>query len=240
MIGNRYISRRSLMAAASLYAIGSASIAMAQDAPTQEAEAAESDENIIIVSGFRASLENALVAKRDSNLIIESVTAEDIGKFPDQNIAESLQRLPGVQIDRENGQGTKVRIRGLEQNVTLLNGDLFVSGLENFKVGEGNFVRQDSLEGVPSELIGGVEVYKSPNASLLEGGLGGIVNLKTRSALDMTDGLTLAGNVRMNKGSEISGWEPTGAVIAGYNFNDTLGIIASFSYDQTNDPCLSG
>lgn len=208
---------------------------MAQDAPTQEAEAAESDENIIIVSGFRASLENALVAKRDSNLIIESVTAEDIGKFPDQNIAESLQRLPGVQIDRENGQGTKVRIRGLEQNVTLLNGDLFVSGLENFKVGEGNFVRQDSLEGVPSELIGGVEVYKSPNASLLEGGLGGIVNLKTRSALDMTDGLTLAGNVRMNKGSEISGWEPTGAVIAGYNFNDTLGIIASFSYDQTND-----
>ena len=116
MIGTRNISRRSLMAAASFYAMGSAGIAMAQDAPAPapEAETAETDENIIIVSGFRASLENALVAKRDSNLIIESVTAEDIGKFPDQNIAESLQRLPGVQIDRENGQGTKVRIRGLE------------------------------------------------------------------------------------------------------------------------------
>ena len=235
MIGNRNISRRSLMAAASLYAMGSASIAMAQDAPAPEAEATETDENIIIVSGFRASLENALVSKRDSNLIIESVTAEDIGKFPDQNIAESLQRLPGVQIDRENGQGTKVRIRGLEQNLTLLNGDLFVSGQETFKVGEGNFVRNDSLEGVPSELIGGVDVFKSPNASLIEGGLGGIVNLKTRSALDMKEGFTVAGNARMNKGSEIGGWEPTGALIASYNFNDKLGIIASFSYDKTND-----
>jgi len=240
MIGRKFISRHSLMAAASLYAIGSASVAVAQDADAQGASSQNSENNaasddVIVVTGFRASLENALAAKRDSNLIIESVTAEDIGKFPDQNIAESLQRLPGVQIDRENGQGTKVRIRGLEQNVTLLNGDLFVSGLENFKVGEGNFVRQDSLEGVPSELIGGVEVFKSPNASLLEGGLGGIINLKTRSALDMKDGITLAGNVRMNKGSEISGWEPTGAVVAGYNFNDTLGIIASFSYDQTND-----
>ncbi len=235
MIGNRNISRRSLMAAASLYAMGSACIAMAQDAPAPEAEATETDENIIIVSGFRASLENALVSKRDSNLIIESVTAEDIGKFPDQNIAESLQRLPGVQIDRENGQGTKVRIRGLEQNLTLLNGDLFVSGQETFKVGEGNFVRNDSLEGVPSELIGGVDVFKSPNASLIEGGLGGIVNLKTRSALDMKEGFTVAGNARMNKGSEIGGWEPTGALIASYNFNDKLGIIASFSYDKTND-----
>ncbi|MEO9599664.1 TonB-dependent receptor [Parasphingorhabdus sp.] len=220
------------MAAASLYAMGSAGAAIAQDAP---AEAVEADDDIIIVSGFRASLENALVAKRDSNLIIESVTAEDIGKFPDQNIAESLQRLPGVQIDRENGQGTKVRIRGLEQNLTLLNGDLFVSGQETFKVGEGNFVRNDSLEGVPSELIGGVEVFKSPNASLIEGGLGGVVNLKTRSALDMKDGFTLAGNARMNKGTEIGGWEPSGALVASYNFNDQLGIIASFSYDKTND-----
>ena len=68
------------------------------------------------------------------------------------------------------------------QNVTLLNGELFVSGLEVYKVGEGNYNRNDSLEGVPSELIGGIEVFKSPNASLLEGGLGGIVNLKTGDA----------------------------------------------------------
>ena len=228
-MNNRHIIvRRMLMTAVSVLAISSASSALAQ-----EAEPPAEDE--IVVSGFRAALENALNAKRDSNLIIESITAEDIGKFPDQNITESLQRLPGIQIDRENGQGTSVRIRGLNQNVTLLNDEQFVSGLELFKVGEGSFTRNDSLEGVPSELIGGVEVFKSPNASLLEGGLGGIINLKTRSALDLKEGFTLAGNARMNKGSGISGWKPTGAVVASYNFNDKLGIIASFSYDETND-----
>lgn len=213
--------------------IATALPAQAQDAaaPVQQDDSQAED---IIVTGFRESLESALNAKRDSNLIIESVTAEDIGKFPDQNVTESLQRLPGVQIDRENGQGTRVRIRGLEQNLTVLNNELFVSGLELFKVGEGNFTRTDSLEGVPSELIGGIDVYKSPNASLLEGGLGGIVDLKTRNPLDLKRGLTLGGNARANKGTEIKGWKPTGAIVAGYNFNDRLGIIASLSYDRIN------
>ena len=208
-------NRAALMAAASIFAMGAtAAPALAQDVTDTGPEAADETDNVIIVTGFRASLENALNAKRDSNLIIESVTAEDIGKFPDQNVAESLQRLPGIQIDRENGQGSKVRIRGLDQNVTLLNGELFVSGLEVYKVGEGNYNRNDSLEGVPSELIGGIEVFKSPNASLLEGGLGGIVNLKTRNPLDLKQGFTLAGNV---------------------NFNDRLGVIATFSYEKTNN-----
>ncbi|MFT6609297.1 MAG: TonB-dependent receptor, partial [Qipengyuania sp.] len=220
-------NRAALMAAASIFAMGAtAAPALAQDVTDTGPEAADETDNVIIVTGFRASLENALNAKRDSNLIIESVTAEDIGKFPDQNVAESLQRLPGIQIDRENGQGSKVRIRGLDQNVTLLNGELFVSGLEVYKVGEGNYNRNDSLEGVPSELIGGIEVFKSPNASLLEGGLGGIVNLKTRNPLDLKQGFTLAGNVKGSKGSEISGWEPAGAAVLGYNFNDRLGVIA--------------
>lgn len=200
----------------------------------EAAQGGETAENEVVVTGFRRSLEDALNNKRESNLIIESVTAEDIGKFPDQNITESLQRLPGIQIDRENGQGTRVRIRGLEQNVTVLNGELFVTGLELFKVGEGNYLRNDSLEGVPSELIGGVDVYKSPNASLIEGGLGGIVDLKTRNPLALQNGLTIGGNARLNKGSEIEGWEPTGALVVGYNFDDRLGIIASFSYDKVN------
>jgi TonB-dependent receptor len=109
------------------------------------------------------------------------VSAEDIGKFPDQNVAESLQRLPGISIDRSNGQGTKARIRGLDQNVTLLNDDIFLSGLELYTQGEGNVRKADSLEGIPSELLGGIDVYKSPNASQSESGLGGIINLKTRS-----------------------------------------------------------
>ena len=146
-------NRSTLLAAASILALGShaaPAFAQAQDATDTGQQASDPGGNVIVVTGFRASLEDALEAKRESNLIIESVTAEDIGKFPDQNVAESLQRLPGIQIDRENGQGSKVRIRGLEQNVTLLNGELFVSGLEVYKVGEGNYNRNDSLEGVPS------------------------------------------------------------------------------------------
>lgn len=234
-----YFKRIAMLAAVSAASLASTLPAYAQetsrtdsvDNSGQSAGREETEE--VVISGFRRSLETALTAKRESNLIIESVTAEDIGKFPDQNVSESLQRLPGIQIDRENGQGSKVRIRGLEQNVTTLNNELFVSGLEVFKVGEGSFNRSDSLEGVPSELIGGVEVYKSPNASLLEGGLGGIVNLNTRNPLSLKNGLTIGGNVKMSHNTEIEGWEPAGAIVAGYNFDDRFGIIASFSYDET-------
>ena len=184
----------------------------------------------VIVTGFRASLADALENKRESNQIIESVAAEDIGKFPDQNVAEALQRLSGVQIDRSNGQGTKVRIRGLDQNVTLLNSDIFLTGLELYTQGEGNFRETDSLEGIPSELLGGVDVYKSPNAAQLEGGLGGIVNLKTRSPFSLGPGTNIAGNVRYADAGE--GWEPLGALVASHQFNDRLAVLASVSYDK--------
>ena len=114
-------NRSTLLAAASILAVGTGSmptLAQAQAAAEAGQQTGVEDDNVIVVTGFRASLEDALNAKRESNLIIESVTAEDIGKFPDQNVAESLQRLPGIPIDRENGQGSKVRIRGLDQNVT--------------------------------------------------------------------------------------------------------------------------
>ena len=183
----------------------------------------------VVVTGFRASLADALNNKRESNQIIESVSAEDIGKFPDQNVAESLQRLPGVSIDRSNGQGTKARIRGLDQNVTLLNGDIFLSGLELYTQGEGNTRETDSLESIPSELLGGIDVYKSPNASQSEGGLGGIIDLKTRGPFDLGD-TTIAGNLRYADSGE--GWEPLGAMVFGHEFNDRFAVIASVSYDK--------
>lgn len=183
----------------------------------------------VVVTGFRASLADALENKRESNQIIESVSAEDIGKFPDQNVAESLQRLSGVQIDRANGQGTKVRIRGLEQNVTLLNEDIFLTGLEVFTKNEGNDPNTDSLEGIPSELLGGIDVFKSPNASQIEGGLGGIINLKTRNPFDLP-GMTIAGNVRYADSGE--GWEPLGALVFNNRFNERLAVTASVSYDK--------
>lgn len=214
-------------------ALATAMPALAQQAPAQPAEGGVLDE--IIVTGFRASLANALQTKRNSNEILESITAEDMGKFPDQNIAESLQRLSGVQIDRDNGQGTKVRIRGLDQNVTLLNDEIFLTGLEIFTLGEGQTRNNDSLEGVPSELLGGVDVYKSPNAKLLEGGLGGTVNLKTRNPLVLDPGYTIAGNVRGAKSSGADGgWKPLGALALGYNWDDKAAFIATLSYDKQN------
>ncbi|EGF91696.1 tonB-dependent receptor family protein [Asticcacaulis biprosthecium C19] len=220
------------MAAASFLALGTATAVSAQDAPAAAPAPVAGDDNVVVVRGFRASLQSSLNTKKNSNLIIESVTAEDMGKFPDQNIAESLQRLPGIQIDRENGQGTKVRIRGLDQNVTVLNNDIFVSGMEIFRLGEGNIRQDASLEGIPSELIGGVDVYKSPDASLLEGGLGGIVNLKTRSPRAVRD-MLFSGDIRLNKGGEGDA-TPVGSLVFGKKFGDRFGLLATVSYDRTD------
>src|ERR1043165_1807292 len=122
-------ARRSALLSAAISSCLTLSVHPAQPAPAPANTATEPLEEVV-VTGFRASLADALQNKRESNQIIESVSAEDIGKFPDQNVAESLQRLPGISIDRSNGQGTKARIRGLDQNVTLLNDDIFLSGLE--------------------------------------------------------------------------------------------------------------
>src|SRR3954466_16386351 len=108
MSANRVHSRAGRSTALSVAISSCLAMAAHAQAPTKSDQLDE-----VVVTGFRASLENALERKRESTQIIESVTAEDIGKFPDQNVAESLQRLPGVQIDRAGGQGTAVLIDGL-------------------------------------------------------------------------------------------------------------------------------
>ncbi|HLY58949.1 MAG TPA: TonB-dependent receptor plug domain-containing protein, partial [Stellaceae bacterium] len=140
-----YSSRTSLAAlraGASLFILAAAAPAIAQNAapaagaaPDQTAQASPTQANSgqpeeIVVTGFKHSLEEALDNKRNSDLPIESVAPEDMGKLPDQNVAEALQRLPGVQIDRSQGQGTAVLIDGLRQNLVTLNGDIFLTGKE--------------------------------------------------------------------------------------------------------------
>lgn len=222
--------RVALMTAASCLSLGLA-LGTAVHAQTAAPAASAADSDVVVVRGFRASLQSALTTKKKSNLMMESVAAEDMGKFPDQNISESLQRLPGIQIDRTNGQGTTVRIRGLSQNVTTLNGDIFLSGLELFRLGEGGFQNQKSLEGIPSDLIGSVDVYKSPDASLLEGGLGGIVNLKTRNARDFKGDNLLSVNLRMNEGTGTD-WKPNASVVFGHKFGHDFAILGSLTYDK--------
>lgn len=185
----------------------------------------------IIVRGVRSSLQRSVDIKRDAQQIVESVTADDIGKMPDQNIAESLQRLTGVQIDRNAGEGTRVRIRGLSQNLTLLNGETFFTGLEYFQLGENRTEFKDSLEGVPAELLGGVDVFKSPTASMVEGGIGGAVNLKTYDAFGLNQPL-IAGNFRSDYGSDSEDFQPQGAVVLGNNWGDRFAAILSLSVNN--------
>jgi TonB-dependent receptor len=130
----------------------------------------------VVVTGIRASLSAAQETKKNADQIVDSIVAEDIGKLPDTTIAEALQRIPGVQITRNNGEGSAIQIRGLSQVKTLLNGREIYS--ENG--------RDLSLENVPAEILGGVDVYKNPSSAMIEGGLGGVVNLKTRRPLDFT------------------------------------------------------
>jgi iron complex outermembrane recepter protein len=194
----------------------------------------------VTVTGFRASLATALAAKQNSNLIMESVAAEDIGKMPDQDVAESLQRLPGVQINRDQGKGSTVLINGLRQNLTTLNGDVFLTGKEFYTYGEasgggsGGNIQYNSLSTIPSEEIGGVDIYKSPNAALTEGGMGGIINLKTRDPLSSPDGLSVTANVRGTSTSyqSLNKTTPNATLVASYKPSSNFAITAGASYDD--------
>ena len=209
---------------------------------SQDQSAGPAANSEIVVTGFRASLQSALKNKRNSDLPIESIAPEDIGKFPDQNVAESLQRLPGVQIDRAQGKGTAVLIDGLRQNLTTLNGDIFLTGKEFYVSGEaagggaGGNAQYNSLEGIPSEEIGGIDVYKNPKASITEGGLGGTIDLKTRDPLAQPYGLSFGGNARgvYAEGTGKEGTDkvtPNGTLVASYKPNARIAFTGSVSYD---------
>lgn len=154
----------------------------------QAAAPAESEEQEIVVSGIRNSLQQAAQVKRDAPQVMDVITAEDVGKLPDANVAEALQRVTGVQITRVFGEGQSVSVRGLQQvrvevdGRTLLGWSARLSPPENDQLG-----RSSGLDSVPSGLFGRLEVRKSPLASQAEGGLGGTVNLVTPKPLSFKE-----------------------------------------------------
>ncbi|MEP1606452.1 MAG: TonB-dependent receptor, partial [Marinomonas sp.] len=156
------------------------SAAHAQDA-APEAAADAGDDNTIVVTGFRSSLQSALQEKRNADSLIEVIQAEDIGKLPDQNLAEVLENVTGVQITRTAGVGTGVQIRGTNDNRTAING---VTTL-----GSGSGRGGINFEDVNAAIISSVEVIKAPQASTIEGAVGGTINLRTIRPLDLTDTL---------------------------------------------------
>ncbi|MGO2366238.1 MAG: TonB-dependent receptor [Pseudoalteromonas sp.] len=157
-------------------------IANCNSAYAQEAQAVQdSDLEVIEVRGIRSSTAENLAIKRLSAATVDAITAEDIGKFPDKNVADSLQRVSGVLIDRNGGEGSRVSIRGTSPDWTLtqLNGNYIASS------GAGVPTRSFNYTLLPSSMISSVEVYKSAEARIDEGGIGGTVILHTRKPLDM-------------------------------------------------------
>ena len=216
----------------SLVAIGlAAQPALAQDA----AAADETQAGDIVVTGIRASLQKSLRTKRDAVGVVDAISAEDIGKFPDTNLAESLQRITGVSIDRNSGEGSKVTVRGFgpDFNLVLLNGrQMPASGLGSCC--EAPASRSFDFANLAAEGVAGVEVYKSGRASLPTGGIGSVINITTPRPLDrpgFQGSLGIKGVVDHSfEGKQITP-EISGIVSQTFN-NDTIGILISGSYQK--------
>ena len=168
---------------------GTSQIGAQQSAPTSETQTDPSNgaspDNDIVVTGIRASLRETIDIKRNSQGVVDAISAEDIGKFPDTNLAESLQRITGVSIDRTNGEGSTVTVRGFgpEYNLVTLNG----RQLPTSTLGDGASPpasRSFDFANLASEGISAVEVYKTGRASVPSGGIGSTINIRTPRPLD--------------------------------------------------------
>ncbi|MYM38641.1 TonB-dependent receptor [Pseudoduganella sp. CY13W] len=137
------------------------------------------------VTGYRYAIEQALDQKRNANAIVEVITAEDVGKFPDKNVADALQRVPGVIVNRDGGEGKNVSVRGLSSELTLtqLNGNYIATAESN-----GDPTRSFNYMLMPSNMLSSAELFKTPEARLDEGGIGGTVILHTRRPLEVKSG----------------------------------------------------
>ncbi|MBD9367679.1 TonB-dependent receptor [Xanthomonas sp. XNM01] len=199
--------------------------AFAQDTASGSAASAV-DLDRVQVTGTRGSLTKAQIIKETSDQIVDSIVAEDIGKLPDNNVAEALQRITGVQITRNKGEGSDIMVRGLTQVRSELNGrDIFTA----------NAGRALSWEDVPAELLGGVDVYKNPNAELIEGGLGGLVNLRTRMPFDQA-GQKITGSFTVNRWDLRGSEQPS----ASFLFSDRwqtgageFGLLFNIAHQET-------
>jgi iron complex outermembrane receptor protein len=162
------------------------------DAQTSEAVPA-GDTATVEVRGIRERLKRNLAEKRDAGNVIDTVTAEEVGKFPDKNVADSLQRVPGISVDRTWGEGRDIFVRGTDKNLNLtqLNGQAVASGYWWKNDSQSRGFNYDILA---SELVGSIDVYKSPSADLDEGSIGGLVNVKTRKPFQLKP-LVIQGSV---------------------------------------------
>ena len=232
----RRINTRTLCAVGvSLAALMGASAAAAQAVPASEpiTQDAAQDATVvdeIVVTGFRSSLQQALNIKRREAGAVDAILAEDMADFPDQNLAEAIQRLPGVTIDRVNGQGTTISVRGLGSDFTRTR----INGLEAQAASGGNRNRSFDFSMFASELFNSIKVRKTQSAEIEEGSLGATVDLQTGRPLDFGgSGLNSALSVQ---GSYNDLSEKTVPRLAGLlswsNEDRTFGALVSVAYSE--------
>jgi TonB-dependent receptor len=204
-----------------------AATTIAAAAMSTQSVAAESTElEEIVVTGVRGAQQAAIDIKRDASQIVDAISAEDIGKLPDVTISDSLQRVPGIQVRRDAGEGSQVAIRGLPQVMTQLNGEQYLGANSTTQV-------QPNFGDIPSQLFSGVEVYKTSTATLVNSGVTGTVNLKTRRPFDLPSGFTASVAAEGSYGSGAEEFDPQANALLAWN-NDRFGALVSVAYSNVN------
>ena len=224
---------RLLMGAAAVSLIAGGAPALAQE---QEAEESESRQATVVVTGFRDSLQKSLAVKRNETNIVDIIAAEDIADFPDLNLAESLQRIPGVSIDRVGGEGRQITVRGLGADFTRIriNGmeALATSGASDSSGGS-NRGRGFDFNTFASDLFNELRVTKTTSASIEEGSLGATVDLQTARPFDYDAGLTAAASAQLGFNDLSEETSPRYAgLLSWQNEGGTFGALVSMAYSD--------
>ena len=222
--------------ATSVSSFALAASAQAQTTTTPTAASAAQDDNSedeIVVTGIRASVRVSIEAKRDSSMIADVLSAEDIGKFPDKNVAESLQRVPGVVINREFGEGERVSLRGTAPNLTktLVNGHAIATA-DWFILEQLAATRSFNYLTLPSEIVGQLDVNKSGQADIEEGGIGGTINVHTRNPLDLK-AFSVSASVQGVYSEKRDSFDPqVSGLFSWKNEAETFGILVGGVYQK--------
>ena len=193
----------------------------------------QNDVEVIEVRGIRGSLEASLNTKRFSDSVVDALSSEDVGKFPDSDVGEALGRISGVAVNRAFGQGQQVSIRGASAQLTrtLLNGHSVAS---TGWYDQQNIDRSFNYTLLPPEMVGSIEVYKSSQADIVEGGIGGTVIVNTRKPLDL-DSNTVFASIKGDYGSISEEIDPEiSGLYSWKNDDETFGALVSAAFSETN------
>jgi TonB-dependent receptor len=234
-------ARQTLMSLAVASACAAAAAPVfAQEAPAP-VKAAEPEVQSVVVTGLRQSLQSSMNLKRNSDGIVDGIVAEDIGKFPDTNLAESLQRISGVSIDRSIGEGSKITVRGVgpDFNLVLLNG----RQMPTSNLGDLNG-RAFDFANLASEAISQLQVYKTSRAEAPTGGIGATVNVMTARPFDrpgMHSSVGIKGvydtsndNLPADVKASSSATPEFSGIYSNTNADKTFGVAISGSYQERN------